>query len=84
MEKTNRKEITWNQLTKVAVLSSLILLCTITSFILIVLKIDKVNVTIQFVQANLKVLVTGTCALFVLLFYLMKSMVMTLIKENKE
>lgn len=84
MKKTNRKGITWDQLTKVVVLSSLILFCTITSFILIILKIDKGNVTIQFAQANIKVLVTGTCALFVLLFYLMRSMVMALIRENKE
>jgi len=84
MKKKSGKGITWSQLIKVVLLSVLILICTIISFFLIMVNVEKADVTIKIIQDNLEVFVTGTCALYVLLFFAMKSMVILLIEENKK
>jgi hypothetical protein len=84
MKKKSEKGITWSQLIKVVLLSALILLCTIISFFLIMINVERAEVTIKIIRDNLEVFITGTCALYILLFFAMKSMVILLIEENKK
>jgi hypothetical protein len=79
MSNKKKNEMTWNQIIKVAILSFLILLCTIVSFLLIMTKVTNVDLTIRFVQNYIEVFITGTCALYILLFFLMRSMVVHLL-----